>query len=46
MEVFFIIMFAKCFKVALGQVYFEYFGFSYQSFHQFRHHHNNPGLAQ
>jgi hypothetical protein len=34
-------------NVALGQVFFEYFGFPCQlSFHQFLHHHNNPGLAQ
>jgi hypothetical protein len=34
-------------KVAMGQVFFEYFGFPYQSsFHQFLHHHNHPGLAQ
>jgi hypothetical protein len=36
-------------KAALVQVfseYFEYFGFPYQSFHQFLHHHNHPGLAQ
>jgi hypothetical protein len=33
-------------KVALGQVFFEYFGFPCQSsFHQFLHHHNYPGLA-
>jgi hypothetical protein len=33
-------------KVALGQVFSEYFGFPCQSFHQFLHHHNHPGLAQ
>jgi hypothetical protein len=34
-------------KAALGQVFSEYFYFSYQSsFHQFLHHHNHPGLAQ
>jgi hypothetical protein len=32
-------------KAALGQVFFEYFGFSRQSFNQFLHH-NYPGLAQ
>jgi hypothetical protein len=32
-------------KVALGQVFSEYFGFSCQLFHQFLHHHNQPGLA-
>jgi hypothetical protein len=32
-------------KAALGQVFFEYFGFPCQSFHQFLHH-NHPGLAQ
>jgi hypothetical protein len=32
-------------KVALGQVFSEYFGFPYQSFHQNLHHHNHPGLA-
>jgi hypothetical protein len=32
-------------KVALGQVFFEYFGVSCQSlFHQFLH--NQPGLVQ
>jgi hypothetical protein len=30
----------------LGQVFSEYFGFPWQSFHQFLHHHNHPGLAQ
>jgi hypothetical protein len=31
-------------KVALGQVFSEYFGFPCQSlFHQFLHHHNHPG---
>jgi hypothetical protein len=34
-------------KAALGQVFFEYFGFPRQSsFNQFLHHHNHPGLAQ
>jgi hypothetical protein len=33
-------------KAALGQVFSEYFGFPCQSFHQFLHHHNLPGLAQ
>jgi hypothetical protein len=34
-------------KVALGQVFSEYFGFPCQSsFHQILHHHNQPGLAQ
>jgi hypothetical protein len=33
-------------KTALGQVFSEYFGFPCQSFHQFRHHHNHPGLVQ
>jgi hypothetical protein len=33
-------------KAALGQVFSEYFGFPCQSFHQFLHHHNGPGLAQ
>jgi hypothetical protein len=28
---------------AMGQVFSEYFGFPYQSFHQFLHHHNHPG---
>jgi hypothetical protein len=32
-------------KAALGQVFSEYFGFPYQSFHQFLHH-NHPGQAQ
>jgi hypothetical protein len=32
-------------KVALGQVFSEYFYFPCQSFHQFLHH-NQPGLAQ
>jgi hypothetical protein len=32
-------------KVALGQVFSEYFGFPCQSFHQFLHHHNHPRLA-
>jgi hypothetical protein len=33
-------------KAALGQVFSEYFGFSCESFHQFLHHHNHPGLAK
>jgi hypothetical protein len=33
-------------KAALGQVFFEYFGFPCQTFHQFLHHHSHPGLAQ
>jgi predicted glycosyl hydrolase (DUF1957 family) len=33
-------------KVALGQVFSEYFGFPCQSFHRFLHPHNHPGLAQ
>jgi hypothetical protein len=33
-------------KAALGQVSSEYFSFPCQSFHQFHHHHNHPGLAQ
>jgi hypothetical protein len=33
-------------KAAQGQVFSEYFGFPCQSFHQFLHHHNHPGLAQ
>jgi hypothetical protein len=33
-------------KVALGRVFFEYFGFPCQSsFHQILHHHNHPGQA-
>jgi hypothetical protein len=32
-------------KVALGQVFSEYFGIASQSFYQIRHH-NHPGLAQ
>jgi hypothetical protein len=33
-------------RVALGQVFSEYFGFPCQSpFHQFLHHHNHLGLA-
>jgi hypothetical protein len=32
-------------KAALRQVFSEYFGFPWQSFHQF-HRHNHPGLAQ
>jgi hypothetical protein len=33
-------------KVALGQAFFEHFGFPCQSFHQFLRHLNQPGLAQ
>jgi hypothetical protein len=34
-------------KVALQQVFSEYFSFPCQSsFHQFLHHYNHPGLAQ
>jgi hypothetical protein len=33
-------------KAALGQVFSEYFSFPCQSFHQFIHHYNQPGLAQ
>jgi hypothetical protein len=33
-------------KAAEGQVFSEYFGFPCQSFHQFLHHHNQPGLTQ
>jgi hypothetical protein len=34
-------------RVALGQVFSEYFGFLCQpSFHKFLHYHNHPGLAQ
>jgi hypothetical protein len=34
-------------KVALGQVFSEYFGFPCQySFHQILHHHNHPGQVQ
>jgi hypothetical protein len=34
-------------KVALGQVFSEYFGFPCQSlFNQFLHHHNHPGQVQ
>jgi hypothetical protein len=33
-------------KAALGQDFTDYCGFPYQSFHQFLHHHNQPGLAQ
>jgi hypothetical protein len=33
-------------KGALGQVFYQYFGFPRQSFHQFFHHHNHPGLAK
>jgi hypothetical protein len=33
-------------KAALGQVFSEYFGFPCQSFHEFLHLHNRPGLAQ
>jgi hypothetical protein len=31
---------------ALGQDFSEYFGFCFQSFHQFLHRHNHPELAQ
>jgi hypothetical protein len=34
------------YKAALRQVFSEYFGFPCPSFHQFLHHHNDPGLAQ
>jgi hypothetical protein len=33
-------------KAALGQVFSEYFYSPCQSFHQFLHRHNHPGLAQ
>jgi hypothetical protein len=34
-------------KVALGQIFFENFGFPCQSsFHQILHHHNHPGQVQ
>jgi hypothetical protein len=33
-------------KVALGQVFSEYFGFPCQSFHQIQHPHNHPGQVQ
>jgi hypothetical protein len=33
-------------KAALRQVFSEYFDFPCQSFHQFLHHHNHPGLTQ
>jgi hypothetical protein len=34
-------------EAALGQVFFEYFGFPCQtSFQQFFRNHNHPGLAQ
>jgi hypothetical protein len=33
-------------KAALGQVFFDYFGFPCQSFYQFLLHHNHPWLAQ
>jgi hypothetical protein len=33
-------------KAELEQAFSEYFGFPCQSFHQFIHHHNHPGLAQ
>jgi hypothetical protein len=34
-------------KVALEQIFSEYFGFPYQSsFHQILHHHNHPGQVQ
>jgi hypothetical protein len=32
-------------KASFGRVFAEYFGFPCQSFHQFLHHHNHPGLA-
>jgi hypothetical protein len=35
------------YKVALGQVFFEHFGFPYQSsFQQILHHHSHPGQVQ
>jgi hypothetical protein len=37
---------SRYYLAALGQVFSEYFGFPCQSFHQFLHHHNHPGLAQ
>jgi hypothetical protein len=33
-------------KAALGQIFFEYYGFPCQSFHQLLLHHNHQGLAQ
>jgi hypothetical protein len=33
-------------KAALGQVFFEYFGFPCQSFDRFLHYHNHSGLTQ
>jgi hypothetical protein len=33
-------------KAALGQVFSDYFGFRYHSFHRFLHYHNHPGLTQ
>jgi hypothetical protein len=33
-------------KATLGQVFSKYFGFPCQSFYQFLHHHNHPGLTQ
>jgi hypothetical protein len=33
-------------KAALGQVFSEYFGFPWQSFHRFLHYHNHAGLTQ
>jgi hypothetical protein len=33
-------------KAALGQIFSEYLGFPCQSFHQFLHNHNHPGLTQ
>jgi hypothetical protein len=33
-------------KAALKQIFSEYFGFPYQSFHRFLHYHNHPGLTQ
>jgi hypothetical protein len=32
-------------KAALEQFFSEYVGFPCQSFHQFLHHHNHPGLV-
>jgi hypothetical protein len=31
---------------ALWQVFSQYFGFPCETFHQFIHQHNHPGLAQ
>jgi hypothetical protein len=33
-------------KAALGQVFYEYFGFPCQSFYRFLHYHNHPRLTQ